>query len=73
MDSSRTLQFPVAENADLKAYYVGLRGIIERAKSAVGEELTVWRDAVGNREQSKEIKPAMKDEEEEEEDEEDEE
>ncbi|GJE99491.1 hypothetical protein PsYK624_157550 [Phanerochaete sordida] len=73
LDSSRTLAFPVADKADLKAYYADLRANIEQAKNAVGEELTVWRDAVGNREQAKEPKAAKKDEDEEDEEEEEEE
>ncbi|EKM61790.1 uncharacterized protein PHACADRAFT_248656 [Phanerochaete carnosa HHB-10118-sp] len=64
LDNPQTLQFPVAESADIKVYYSGLRESIERAKNTVGEELTAWRDAVGNREQSKEMKLAKKDEEE---------
>lgn len=72
LDNSRTLQFPVTESADVKVYYPGLRESIERAKNTVGEELTAWRDAVGNKEQSKETKPT-KDEEDEDEEEDEEE
>jgi hypothetical protein len=67
LDKSRTLAFPVEQNADLKAYYAGVREAIEKAKNAVGEELTVWRDAVGTREQVKESKTPKKDEDEEDE------
>lgn len=72
LDKSRTLEFPVGQTTDLKTYYAGVREAIEQAKSAVGEELTVWRDAVGNKEQAKEPKSAKKDEEEDEDEEEEE-
>lgn len=70
LDASRTLEFAVPEKAELKSYYAGVREAIDRAKSAVGEELTVWRDAVGNLEQSKEPKVVKKEEDEEDEEEE---
>ncbi|OCH89756.1 hypothetical protein OBBRIDRAFT_651934 [Obba rivulosa] len=57
-------------SANQKAYYEGVRQAIAQAKSTLGEELTVWRDAVGNREQTKEVKAPKKDEEEDEEEEE---
>ncbi|KAI0274804.1 hypothetical protein BC834DRAFT_965285 [Gloeopeniophorella convolvens] len=37
-----------------KAYYDALRATIDDIKTVTGQELTVWRDAVGNREQGKE-------------------
>lgn len=70
LDKTRTFAFAVPEHTqDVKAYYAGVREAIERAKSAIGEDLTVWRDAVGSREQTKEPKTAKKDEEEDEEEE----
>jgi hypothetical protein len=39
-----------------KKYYEALRGAIGEAKNTVGEELTAWRDAVGSKEQDKEVK-----------------
>ena len=65
LDKARTLDFAVPEKTELKAYYAGLREAIEKARNAVGEELTVWRDAVGNRELTKEPKVVKKDDEEE--------
>ena len=74
---SRTLSFPVTNSttgAPYGKYYDTLRTAIAQAKDAVGDDLTLWRDAVGNREQSKEpLKSKAADEEEEEEEEESEE
>ena len=39
-----------------KAYYDALKVAVAQAKAKVGEELTVWRDAVGNLEKAKEVK-----------------
>ncbi|KAG8877603.1 hypothetical protein FRB98_006613 [Tulasnella sp. 332] len=36
-------------------YYQGLRESIQAAKAKTGEDLTVWRDAVGDGEKSKEV------------------
>lgn len=56
--------------ADVREYYAGLRTAIAAARVKLGEELTVWRDAVGNKEAGKERKfKAAKEEEEGEEDE----
>jgi len=38
-----------------KEYYDSLRTAIDEIKAATGHELTVWRDAVGNRELGKEV------------------
>ena len=73
LDKSRTLEFAVSEKTELKTYYAGLREAIANAKGAVGEELTVWRDAVGSRELTKEPKAVKKDDEEDGEEEEEEE
>lgn len=68
MSPSKTHEFPirVAETASLKEYYEGLRQSIAQAKGVLGEELTAWRDVVGNRELKKEPKKPQKDEEDEE-------
>ena len=66
-----TLQYPVSENPESqKAYYQDLRTAVLEAKSALGEQLTAWRDAVGKREEKKEATIPKKSEEDEEEDEE---
>jgi len=50
--------FPVAvssENrSDAREYYSALRKSIAAAREKLGEELTAWRDAVGNSESGKE-------------------
>jgi len=51
-----------------KGYYESLSGSIGEAKMILGEELTAWRDAVGNGEQSKESKKDAKGDEDEDED-----
>lgn len=73
LDKTRTLEFPASESSDVKAHYAGVRDAIQQARNAVGEELTVWRDAVGNREATKEPKVVKKDEDEDEDDEDEEE
>jgi len=40
-----------------KEYCDTLRAAMEEIKSVTGHELTVWKDAVGNRELGKEVKP----------------
>lgn len=74
LGTSKTHEIPVDDqgSGSLKGYYNGLRKSIAQAKDVVGEELTVWRDAVGNRELKKEPKKLKKDEEDEEEGEEEE-
>ncbi|KIP02495.1 hypothetical protein PHLGIDRAFT_112006 [Phlebiopsis gigantea 11061_1 CR5-6] len=73
LDKSRTLDFAVPEKTELKAYYSGVREAIEKARNAVGEELTVWRDAVGSRELTREPKVVKKDDDEDDGEEDDEE
>ena len=47
---------PIAPNAaGYKEYYDTLRAAIDEIKTVTGHELTVWRDAVGNRELGKEV------------------
>lgn len=58
---SKNLLCSVEKHADLKQYYTGVQAAVEYAKNAIGEELTVWRDAVGNREATMEAKGFRKD------------
>jgi hypothetical protein len=44
-----------------KGYYESLRKSIAEARTILGEELTAWRDAIGNGEQTKESKKSTKD------------
>ncbi|KAG2109262.1 uncharacterized protein F5147DRAFT_575999 [Suillus discolor] len=57
------------EDSELKKYYTSLRTSIAEARTKLGEELTAWRDAVGNAELGKEksVKTEVDDEGEEEE------
>ncbi|KAG1730691.1 uncharacterized protein EDB91DRAFT_1252553 [Suillus paluster] len=56
-------------DSELKRYYASLRVSIAEARIKLGEELTAWRDAVGNAELGKEksVKAEVDDEGEEEE------
>ena len=56
MARTKTLSFPVpsVEAGDVRTFYEALRAAISLGKDAVGDDLTAWRDAVGNLEQSKE-------------------
>lgn len=53
---SKTYEFPLKSGATNKqgAYYNALREAILEAKVKIGEDLTVWRDAVGTLEDKKE-------------------
>lgn len=76
LSTTKTHELPVpAGQGSLKAYYDNVREAIAKGKDLIGEELTIWRDAVGNTEQPKESKAPskQKDEDEEEEAEEEEE
>ncbi|KIK37262.1 hypothetical protein CY34DRAFT_810482 [Suillus luteus UH-Slu-Lm8-n1] len=42
------------DDDSLKKYYTSLRASIAEARTKLGEELTAWRDAVGNAELGKE-------------------
>ncbi|KAG2022522.1 hypothetical protein CC2G_000263 [Coprinopsis cinerea AmutBmut pab1-1] len=72
---SKTQSFEVGANpeGDQKAYYAALQAAVVKAKNAIGDDLTAWRDKVGKAELNKEPKPRNEesDEEEEEEDAED--
>lgn len=69
LQSSKTHEFAVKPaNERGKAYYEALRKAVVEAKTTLGAELTVWRDAVGNREQGKAAQMPQKAEDEDEED-----
>lgn len=71
LSNLKTHEFEIKpEGEGVKAYYEALRKVVVQAKTTLGDELTMWRDAVGNREQGKEAKMPRKAEEEEDEDEE---
>ncbi|OSD00913.1 hypothetical protein PYCCODRAFT_1436982 [Trametes coccinea BRFM310] len=73
--ANRYQDFPIADadTSNQKAYYAGLRAAVLKAKSALGEQLTVWRDTVGKLEDNKEAKIPKKSEDDDEEEEVDEE
>ena len=56
-----------------KSYYNALRDALQEARSQIGDELTAWRDCVGNKELNKEPRKGNGVEEEEGEEEEEEE
>jgi len=59
---TKSQEIPV-ENAAAegqRSYYESLRGSVAMARAILGEELTAWRDAVGNGEQTKERKKAIR-------------
>lgn len=74
LSASKTKTFPVkASPADgHEKYYGALQTAIAAAKDQLGNELTVWRDAVGKAELSKETPKTLKYDAEEEEEDEDE-
>lgn len=58
-NASYSIPISVPLTGDRKTYYDGLRTAIAEAKMKAGEELTVWRDAVGKSEIVKEKKPTQ--------------
>ncbi|KAG2352793.1 hypothetical protein BDR07DRAFT_805203 [Suillus spraguei] len=78
LSQETTRRFPIISLSDLKSkdstdselktYYASLRTSIAEARTKLGEELTAWRDAVGNAElgREKSVKAEADDEEEEE-------
>ncbi|KAF5385130.1 hypothetical protein D9615_000973 [Tricholomella constricta] len=62
LSTSKTQTFPVNANpADgQEKYYSALQKAIAGAKDQLGNELTVWRDAVGKAELSKETPKTLK-------------
>jgi len=66
LTATKSHKIPVRSAAEgQKGYYEALRGSIGEAKAILGEELTAWRDAVGNGEQSKESKKVVREDEDE--------
>ncbi|KAI9512896.1 hypothetical protein F5148DRAFT_654775 [Russula earlei] len=62
-ESSTSHTRPVAPNGSgYKEYYDSLRAAIDEVKAVTGAELTVWRDAVGDRELGKEANTKKEDE-----------
>jgi hypothetical protein len=47
-----------------KSYYDALRNTLEEARNQIGDELTAWRDCVGNKELNKELRKGNGDEDE---------
>ena len=72
LQPSQTLQTILPDPASVgqKSYYEELRKAVLQTKSALGESLTAWRDAVGRSEDNKEAKVPKKSEDDEEEEEE---
>jgi len=62
--TSHTRPVAPSGSGSSKEYYDALRAAIEEIKSVTGHELTVWRDAAGNRELGKEVKTKDEDEDE---------
>ncbi|THV03015.1 hypothetical protein K435DRAFT_775184 [Dendrothele bispora CBS 962.96] len=70
---SKTIEVPVSpQTENYEVYYGKLHDAIEDARNKIGEDLTVWRDAVGKGELGKETKKTLNETEEEEEEEEEE-
>ncbi|KAK7468966.1 hypothetical protein VKT23_003465 [Stygiomarasmius scandens] len=68
---SKTISVPIASQAlNYDEYYAKLHDAVEDARNKIGEDLTVWRDAVGKRELGRETKNALNEEGDEEEGEE---
>jgi hypothetical protein len=62
IEPSTSVMRPVAPNASgYKEYYSALRAAIDEVKVVTGHELTVWRDAVGDRELGKEASTKKED------------
>ncbi|KAJ3878794.1 hypothetical protein F5051DRAFT_221307 [Lentinula edodes] len=57
LPNSRTIEVPVNASQDGgNSYYSVLHGALEKARNEIGADLTIWRDAVGKLEVSKEAK-----------------
>lgn len=68
LNGAHTFAIEAEKTADMGEYYEAVRKSIAAAREKVGEELTAWRDAVGNAEAGKEkaVKAARAEEEEDE-------
>jgi hypothetical protein len=58
--ATKTFQIVLRDSASQKSFYGSVSDAIVAAKETLGRELTVWRDAVGSREMSKETSKTMK-------------
>jgi hypothetical protein len=63
LNASAKHDFPIAASPQTTdayvSYYTALRTTVAEARAKLGEELTIWRDAVGKKETEKEkAKPA---------------
>ncbi|KAJ3892565.1 hypothetical protein GG344DRAFT_45100 [Lentinula edodes] len=57
LPTSRTIEVPVNASQDgVNSHYSVLHGALEKARNEIGADLTIWRDAVGKLEMSKEAK-----------------
>ncbi|KAJ3790605.1 hypothetical protein GGU10DRAFT_383081 [Lentinula aff. detonsa] len=66
LPTSRTIEVAVNASQDSgSSYYGGLHEALAEARNQIGIDLTIWRDAVGKLELSKESKKGNMDEEEE--------
>ncbi|KZT27518.1 hypothetical protein NEOLEDRAFT_1130487 [Neolentinus lepideus HHB14362 ss-1] len=59
LSANKTHEFPVS-SGEGKDYYNSLQTAVNEAKAKLGEELTAWRDIVGDKEQGKEKNVPMK-------------
>ncbi|KAJ4492747.1 hypothetical protein C8J55DRAFT_409313, partial [Lentinula edodes] len=63
LPNSRTIEVPISASKDGgNSYYSVLQEALEKARNEIGADLTIWRDAVGKSEMSKEAKKSKKDE-----------
>lgn len=73
LNPTKTLSFPIKDKSDNpRQFYEALHESVRAAKDKLGEDLTIWRDVVGNGEAGKETKKTLKYDEDEEEEEEEE-
>ncbi|KAF7436113.1 hypothetical protein PC9H_002939 [Pleurotus ostreatus] len=70
LSRTKVMTFDIESNTDrtYAGYYDGLRTAVEDARTAIGDDLTAWRDAIGAAEGSKEAKKILADEDDEEDD-----
>ncbi|KAF8644235.1 hypothetical protein AX16_008590 [Volvariella volvacea WC 439] len=74
LSKSKTLEVEVKAQptGGFQGYYSALEKALIEARDKIGEDLTAWRDAVGNKELNRETKKTLKEDDEEEDDEEEE-
>ncbi|KAF9492188.1 hypothetical protein BDN71DRAFT_1451857 [Pleurotus eryngii] len=68
LSRTKEMTFDIESSTDrtYAAYYDSLRTTVEDARTAIGDDLTAWRDAIGAAEGSKETKNILADEDDEE-------